>query len=64
MALRRSRRGPIRLIVGGWPHSVAPIGQTWAGDVDFGPDAAVDYDDLRLRWFDEHLKGLEYRAGR
>jgi putative CocE/NonD family hydrolase len=59
VALSRSKRGPIRLIIGGWPHSTAPIGQTWAGDVDFGPDAAVEYDDLRLRWFDEQLKGLD-----
>lgn len=58
VALSRSKRGPIRLIVGGWPHSTAPIGQTWAGDIDFGPDAAVEYDDLRLRWFDQQLKGL------
>jgi putative CocE/NonD family hydrolase len=59
IALSRRKRGPIRLIIGGWPHSTAPIGQTWAGDVDFGPDAALEYDDLRLRWFDEQLKGLQ-----
>jgi putative CocE/NonD family hydrolase len=28
--------------------------------VEFGPDAALDsYNDLRLRWFDRYLKGLE-----
>jgi uncharacterized protein len=59
VALSQSKRGPIRMIIGGWPHSTAPIGQTWAGGVDFGPDAAVEYDDLRLRWFDEQLKGLD-----
>ncbi|HTE85879.1 MAG TPA: CocE/NonD family hydrolase [Dehalococcoidia bacterium] len=59
VALSRSKRGPIRLIIGGWPHSTAPIGQTWSGDADFGPDAAVEYNDLRLRWFDQQLKGLE-----
>lgn len=59
VALSKSKRGPVRLIIGGWPHSVAPIGQCWAGDADFGPDAAIDYDDLRLRWFDEHLGGFD-----
>jgi uncharacterized protein len=59
IALSQSKRGPVRMIIGGWPHSTAPIGQTWAGDVDFGADAAVEYDDLRLRWFDEQLKGME-----
>jgi len=29
------------------------------GDLDFGPEAAIDYNALRLRWFDYHLKGLE-----
>jgi len=59
VAFRDKKRGPVRLMVGGWPHSTAPIGDTWAGDVDFGPDAAVDYNDLRLRWFDEQLRGLQ-----
>jgi putative CocE/NonD family hydrolase len=63
VAMSTDRRAPIRLIIGGWPHSTAPIGQTWAGDVDFGPDAAVEYDDLRLRWFDEQLKGLQTGLG-
>lgn len=58
-ALRDRKRGPMRLIIGGWTHGVAPIGQTWAGDVDFGPDAALDYDSVRLRWFDQHLKRLD-----
>lgn len=59
VALSRRKRGPIHLIMGPWVHGVAPIGQTFAGDVDFGPDAALDYDDLRLRWFDRWLKGLD-----
>ena len=33
--------------------------QSWAGDVEFGPDAALeDNNSLRLRWVDHHLKGL------
>lgn len=59
VALSAVKRGPIHLVVGGWPHSVAPMSQSFAGDADFGPDAAIDYDDVRLRWFDQHLKGLD-----
>ncbi|MDB4893794.1 MAG: X-Pro dipeptidyl-peptidase domain protein [Firmicutes bacterium] len=56
---RARKQSPQRLIMGPWIHGVASIGQSYAGDVDFGPDAAVDYDDLRLRWFDHFLKEAE-----
>jgi uncharacterized protein len=56
-AIRKRKRSPQKLIMGPWIHGVATIGQSYSGDVDFGPDAAVDYDDLRLRWFDHLLKG-------
>jgi uncharacterized protein len=59
VALSKLKKGPFKLIMGPWIHSVAPIGQSFAGDVDFGPDAAIDYDGLRLRWFDRWLKGLD-----
>ena len=29
------------------------------GDLDFGPEASWDYNALRLRWFDYHLKGID-----
>jgi putative CocE/NonD family hydrolase len=55
-----ANRGPARLIVGPWTHGVASMHQPWSGDVEFGPDAAMDsYDDVRLCFFDRHLKGLE-----
>ena len=28
-------------------------------DLDFGPNASFDYNGLRLRWFDYHLKGID-----
>lgn len=45
-----------RLIMGPWTHG----GQTRsnAGDADFGPDAAIDFNAFRLRWFDRWLKGI------
>jgi putative CocE/NonD family hydrolase len=63
VALSSSKQSPVRLIIGGWTHGVPPISQTFAGDADFGPEAAIDYDDARLRWFDEQLKGLRTGAG-
>ncbi len=33
------------------------------GDLDFGPEASIDYNALRLRWFDYHVKGIENGIG-
>ena len=47
-----------RLIVGPWPH----VGTRWPerryGGLDFGPEAAPDMDEIHLRFFDHHLKGI------
>ncbi len=53
--LSRMKSSPMRLIVGPWTHS--GNGRTYAGDVDFGPDAAIgDFDTgFQLRWFDRLL---------
>ncbi len=59
VALSKMKRGPFKLIMGPWVHGVATIAQSFSGDADFGPDAAINYDDLRLRWFDRVLKGLD-----
>jgi putative CocE/NonD family hydrolase len=61
-ALVAQKRAPIRLIVGPWTHGSATLGQTFAGDIDLGPAAAVDFKALQLAWFDQHLKGLEPAA--
>jgi putative CocE/NonD family hydrolase len=33
------------------------------GDIDFGPQAAIDYDDELLDFFDHYLKGVDNRYG-
>ncbi len=47
-----------KLLVGPWTHSqigsAAPF-----GDVDFGPEAAVDIPGLHLRWYDRRLRGVD-----
>ncbi len=61
--LARIKRGPIRLILGPWTHGNRSL--SFAGDVDFGPGApldgnlAADFWELRLRWFDHWLRGLD-----
>jgi uncharacterized protein len=56
------KKSPMRLVIGPWTHH----GNTasFAGDVDFGADAAVkDFDtNFHLAWFDFHLKGVKTAA--
>lgn len=62
LGLSARKHGPVRLILGPWTHGNRS--QTYAGDVDFGEaglldgNLAVDYWDLRLRWFEHWLMGV------
>jgi len=62
LGLSRSKRGPMRLILGPWTHGDRSL--NYAGDVDFGATAPVDgnlaedFFELRRRWFDRWLKGV------
>ena len=42
--------------MGPWTHGGYEL--SYAGDFYFGNDAAIDYNDLKLTWFDHHLKGF------
>ena len=46
-----------RLIIGPWVHGPTNIDNNFAGEFDFGPDAAINFNELRLPWFDFWLKG-------
>ena len=50
-----------RLIMGPWahllPYSVPNAAGT--GEIDFGPEALVDFHETQLRWFDYHLKDID-----
>ncbi len=60
LASRTGERDPrTRLVLGPWVHGVAAVASRRTGDLDFGADAAVDYDDLVLRWMDHHLRGID-----
>jgi hypothetical protein len=60
VGLSARKRSPVKLILGPWTHGQRSV--TYAGDVDFGPDAPLDgalgenYVALRLAWFDAWLK--------
>ncbi len=53
-------RAPTQLLLGPWTHGYDDFARSWCGEVDFGSDAMLDnLNDLRLRWFDRWLKGLQ-----
>lgn len=45
------------LILGPWNHTSLNTRKTKFGEVDFGPNAGMDYDAELLRFYDRHLKG-------
>src|SRR6202047_3188012 len=46
-----------RTVIGPWTHG--SNAKTRAGERDFGPSAAIDYDELILRWMDHHVRGID-----
>lgn len=49
-------------IVGAWTHG--ELERSKAGDLDFGKSAAVDYDEIILRWMDHYLRGVDNGVGK
>jgi len=56
-ALSKAKKSPQRLIVGPWTHGAQtrPV----AGEVEFPADAALNFNEWRLRWFDRWVRGIE-----
>ena len=48
---------PAALVLGPWTHGVAAVQRSKAGDREFGPAAALDYDRTVLDWMDRHVRG-------
>lgn len=46
-----------RLVIGPWEHIINRSQK--AADVDFGPQAIIDWDGYVCRWFDHHLKQID-----
>jgi hypothetical protein len=58
--LAARKRGPIRALVGPWTHGARTVELSHAGDVEFGPEAALpSFDELHLAWFDRWLRGVD-----
>lgn len=55
--LSKLKEAPQMLLMGPWIHGGWE--ETFAGDLDFGNLARINYHDLRLAWFDHFLKGLK-----
>jgi putative CocE/NonD family hydrolase len=47
------------LLLGPWIHGVHNTATTRSGDREFSTNAAIDYDDVVLRWMDHYLKGID-----
>src|SRR4051794_36107096 len=62
-AFRTRNNQPVKLVSGVWLHAFDYMQQSWAGEVEFGNDAALLLDDFRLRWFDHWLKGIDRGIG-
>jgi putative CocE/NonD family hydrolase len=53
-----------KLVMGPWVHGVGAIGSRRVGDLDFGAEAAIDYDELILRWMDRYVRDIDNGANR
>ena len=54
----RGERDPrTRTVIGPWTHGGQE--ETHAGERAFGPSAAIDYDELILRWMDRYVRGIQ-----
>lgn len=59
-ALAQAGRGPVRVLMGPWTHGTAQPETSVAGDVEFGPDAALpSFAQLHLDWYDEFVRGSD-----
>jgi len=52
-------RGRQKLLLSPHLHGAREVTARVIGDIDFGAEVSFDYNALRLRWFDHHLKGID-----
>lgn len=57
VALSKAKKSQQTLLMGPWTHGGWEV--TYAGDIDFGTHSFINYNDLRLAWFDHFLKELQ-----
>jgi hypothetical protein len=49
------------LLLGPWVHGVSALAARRTGDIDFGPHAVVDYDEVVLDFHDHYVRGIDNR---
>lgn len=63
VGLQRARAGQgdtrTHLLLGPWVHGVDSTQQAKAGDRQFSPSAAINYDEVVLRWLDHYVRGVD-----
>jgi uncharacterized protein len=47
------------LLLGPWVHGVTNTKKTKSGEREFAANAAIDYDEIVLRWMDHYLRGID-----
>ncbi|MEQ9562850.1 MAG: CocE/NonD family hydrolase [Woeseiaceae bacterium] len=52
-----------RLILGPWRHGVGATAASKVGELDFGPDAPIDYNKELLDFFDQYLRNDKTASG-
>lgn len=57
VTLSQNKKSLQRLIMGPWTHHART--HSFAGEAEFGPAAALNFNEFQLRWFDHWLKGLD-----
>jgi uncharacterized protein len=59
LAARTNNKGSqTHLLLGPWVHGVDSTAKTKSGEREFGAAAAIDYDEVILRWMDHNLRGV------
>ena len=53
------KKGPVRVLIGPWTHANDSPERVYAGDAEFGGEAAVDFKETHRRWFDQWMRGVE-----
>ena len=55
----QDRQSPVHLIVGGGEHGNVYSLRTTSGDVDLGPTSPIHVGTEMMKWFDQHIKGVD-----
>jgi len=66
--LLKSRAGQTNpnthLLLGPWVHGVEETAEISSGERKFSPSAAINYDEVVLRWMDHYLRGIDNAVDR